>query len=157
MGGRGISAGSQTPQELTGGGKEGTEQGGGRSLLERLRKGQRNPTKVVRTPARKEKKVDNTGMVEMQKLMETWTGRRKDREKVEEEVVEAQSVAVKVENIVTVEKPVENIVETVRRKFDKPGPDLNNDSDFASWKRRRTCLHVTVDPDLDPRRTRSWC
>ena len=66
-------------------------------------------------------------------------------------------MAVKVENIVTVEKPVENIVETVRRKFDKPGTDLNNDSDFASWKRRRTCLHVTVDPDLDPRRTRSWC
>ena len=89
--------------------------------------------------------MDSTGMEEMQRLMRTWTGRRQEREK---EVMEAHNV----ENTMTVDKPVENVVrntvETFIKKFDKPSTDLGSNNDFDSWKRRRTGLLLTVDSDL---------
>ena len=118
-----------------------------------MKKGQRNPRKVERTPGRKRKAVDNTGLLEMQKLMKNWSGKRKEREKAKEEVIEDQpavdtgeAVVVAVGDVETVEnEPVMNHVDVVRKKFDKPDMALNTDSDFDSWKRRRTSLQVTVD------------
>ena len=42
-------------------------------------------------------------------------------------------------------EPVMNLVEVVRKKFDKPDMALHTDSDFDSWKRRKTSLQVTVE------------
>ena len=115
----------------------------------------RKVEKVEKTPSRKRKAVDNTGLLEMKKLMADWTVNRKEREKDKEELVEGKPLAdtreegkvIIVEKVETVEKePVDvvNHVDVVRRKFDKPDVAMNPDSDFDSWKRRRTSLRVVA-------------
>ena len=73
----------------------------------------------------------------------------------EKKVMETHHVKKRSENTMTVDKPgeklknvaVKNTVETIIKKFDKPGTDLGSSSDFVSWKKRRTCLTLTVDLD----------
>ena len=142
LGGRRTVAGSQTPQEPAA------------REREAAKKGMRNTKKVERTPGRK-RKVDNTGLIEMQKLMKNWSGKRKERENAKDEVTEDQladageAVVVDVGVVGDVETcetgPVMNRVEVVRKKFDKPDMALHTDSDFDSWKRRKTSLHLTVE------------
>ena len=78
----------------------------------------------------------------MRRLMETWTakkGKKRTRDE-EEKDVETLPVADNVDPTLTVAKNVElvdNLVARVKRKFDKPGPDLEPNRDFDSWKRRR--------------------
>ena len=133
LGGRRTKPGSQTPPEPAGGG---------------VRSGQKpskNPRKADKTPSRKRKNGDCTGLEEMQRLMRTWSGRKREREMEEKTEVEELVVDKPGEKLKKVD--VKNTVETIIRKFDKPGTDLGSSSDFVSWKKRRTCLTLTVDLD----------